>query len=259
MMNLKSGNARRLFIRVLCVLLGFAAVASPVVYGKDTPGPDSTVKIIMIDPGHGGADRGAQGPEGTDEKNVTLELAKMIASKCAPSCRVILTRSGDYGLPLYDRTSLANRYHADLFISLHTGGSFRRAIDRWTVYYYQPGQHSLSDSRSDSRLSPEGGRPVLWDDLQAAHLKASALFADILQEQLKNGVGAQPVLVAQEPLRVLAGADMPAVLVEAGYLTSPGDEKKLTDPDFVSRVADAICNGINDYFAKTGDKNQAAH
>jgi len=94
-------------------------------------------KIIVIDPGHGGYDNGAQGPDGTFEKNVTLTLARIIAEELGNTYRVILTRTDDYLLDIPARTAAANHLEADLFISIHAGGSFLHQASGMSLYYFK--------------------------------------------------------------------------------------------------------------------------
>ncbi len=98
---------------------------------------EADLPVVVIDPGHGGNDTGAEGPDGTQEKMVALNLARLIADQLKTGCRVVLTRSDDYRLDISGRTAVANQSRADIFISLHTGGSFSRSISASTVYYYR--------------------------------------------------------------------------------------------------------------------------
>ena len=94
-------------------------------------------KIIVIDPGHGGYDNGAQGPDETFEKNVSLTLARILAEELGNTYRVILTRTDDYWLDIPARTATANHVAADLFISIHTGGSYLHKASAMTLYYFK--------------------------------------------------------------------------------------------------------------------------
>ena len=94
-------------------------------------------RIIVIDPGHGGQDFGAKGSDGTLEKTVTLELARLIASQLEPEFKVVLTRTDDYQVELDDRTALANHLKAAIFISIHTGAGFVHSTTGTSIYYYQ--------------------------------------------------------------------------------------------------------------------------
>ena len=92
-------------------------------------------KTIVLDPGHGGYDKGAQGPDGTFEKNVTMEFARVLAAKLEKTYKVVLTRTDDYLVDSLKRTAMANHLHADLFISIHTGGSFLHHARGISFYY----------------------------------------------------------------------------------------------------------------------------
>ena len=94
-------------------------------------------EIIVLDPGHGGHDTGAKGPDQTLEKKVTLELARQIATELEPEYRVVLTRTDDYHVELDNRTAVANHLKANLFISIHTGAGFTHSTSGMAIYYYQ--------------------------------------------------------------------------------------------------------------------------
>lgn len=206
--------------------------------------------IIVIDPGHGGQDSGAKGPDGTLEKTVTLELASLIASKLEPEFKVVLTRTDDYGIDLGNRTSMANHLKADVFIGIHTGGSFSHSITGTSIYYYQ------TDSRPDPSGEPlplsdaqKRNKPILWKNVQISHVSKSRALAGTIDERLK-GTPAVQSRIEGAPLAVLQGAAMPAILIEVGYLTNPAEEKKLRDPHYLMDLAEQIRLGIEDFLAQ---------
>jgi len=92
---------------------------------------------IVIDPGHGGYDIGARGPDGTFEKNVTMEFARVLALELEKTYKVILTRTDDYWVDIPERTAMANHVNADMFVSIHTGGSFLHQASGISLYYYE--------------------------------------------------------------------------------------------------------------------------
>ena len=208
-------------------------------------------QIIVIDPGHGGQDSGVRGPDGTLEKTVTLELARLIAAKLEPEFKVVLTRSDDYGMDLDNRTAVANHLKADIFISIHTGGSFVHSTTGTSIYYYQTG--SGPDAAGDpapSSAEKKSNTPILWENIQTAHLAGSRALAGMIDDRFK-AVTAVQSRVERAPLVVLQGAAMPAVLIEVGYLTNPAEEKNLRNQGFLMDMAEQIRLGVEDFIAHT--------
>jgi len=204
-------------------------------------------RVIVIDPGHGGQDFGAKGSDGALEKSVALELARLIAAQLEPEFKVELTRTDDYQVELDDRTALANHLEAAIFISIHTGAGFVHSITGTSIYYYQ--NHSKSDAAREQRpasVNSDSNEQILWKNIQTRHIDQSRALARAIDERLK------PVTAIQSrteglPLAVLQGADMPAVLIEAGYLTNPAEEKNLRDNRFLMEFAEQIRLGIEDF------------
>jgi len=207
------------------------------------------IKTVVLDPGHGGHDNGAVGPEGTLEKSVTLALAQLIEDQLKKNYKMMLTRSGDYWINLPGRTAVANHLKADLFISIHTGGSFLHQAKGITIFYYKELSGFALETGTDS--SKQGNAPnpqAPWDNIQAGHIASSKALAQIMQNNISSQLEFSNSKIQNADLMVLKGADMPAILIEVGYLTNPGDEKKLQSPKFLSDFARAICKGIDDYF-----------
>ena len=125
-------------------------------------------KVITIDPGHGGDESGARGPDGTAEKAVTLSLAKILAAELELEYRVVLTRTGDTRIDLANRTATANHHKSDLFISIHTAGSFVHGTSGILIYHYQ---NFSEDSRQQGQPTPfqsqDRNAPILWDRAQS--------------------------------------------------------------------------------------------
>lgn len=208
-------------------------------------------KIVVLDPGHGGHDNGARGPEGIMEKAVTLSLARRIVAELEDVYKVVLTRTDDYGMKIFERTAAANHLKADLFISLHTGGSFLHKTSGISIFYFD--EISITDQEKRPALSKPDKNipaPIAWHTIQIKHKKTSRALAETIREHLEDQTGSLKRPVQTALLMVLEGADMPAVLIEIGYLTNPAEEKKLADPDYLSDLAKDIRNGIIDFFNK---------
>jgi N-acetylmuramoyl-L-alanine amidase len=208
-------------------------------------------KVVVVDAGHGGHDPGAVGPSGLAEKDVTLVLAEKIRDALTPDYTVYLTRDGDYWLDIEKRTAVANHFRADVFISLHAGGSLHHKVQGMAVFYYGPGTgQGLSPEPVEHDI--EGGEPLRrWGQIQLRHTAQSKRLADLLHNALVAGPNPMDRGIHRAPCSVLGGADMPAVLVEIGYVSHPAEEKVLMDPGSMSTVAEAIGQGIREFFERT--------
>lgn len=228
------------------------------------PADARAVRVVVIDPGHGGSDTGAKGPGGTLEKDVALQIARRLRAQLVNSLglQVFLTRDGDVDLALDQRTAIANNYKADLFISIHANAS-RAAGAHGSEVYFLAYQASDDESRrvalAEGALpeavasEPSAGAPptdvalILWDMAQAEHLEESSALASRLQEELSE-VGSTPGRgVKQAPFRVLVGATMPAALVEVAFISNPEEEKQLVSEAWQARIAGALTRGLSRY------------
>ena len=207
-------------------------------------------KIIVIDPGHGGQDNGARGPDGRLEKTVTLELARLMAAQLEPEFKVVLTRTDDYGMDLDKRTAVANHLKADIFIAIHTGGSFVHSTTGTSIYYYQTASRpEAAQKRELSSANTKRNTTILWKNIQNRHVSRSRALAGTIDDRLK-AIAAVQSRIERAPLVVLQGADMPAILIEIGYLTNPAEEKNLRDQRFLMDLAEQIRLGIEDFIAQ---------
>ena len=211
-------------------------------------------KTIVIDPGHGGYDKGAEGPDGTFEKNVTMEFARVLALELEKTYKVILTRTDDYWVDILGRTAMANHAKADMFISIHTGGSFLHQAGGISLYYYEksstPALMLETESMEESKSS---NLKELWSNIQDRHQRNSKVLTERILNSLKEKVGENVEHSAEiqgVPLMVLEGADMPAILIEIGYITNPKEEKSLNDIIELTFLAQKIKKGIDDFFEK---------
>ncbi|MBS3757895.1 MAG: N-acetylmuramoyl-L-alanine amidase [Desulfobacterales bacterium] len=220
---------------------GFISAAGAVAEGKKP--------LIIVDPGHGGHDLGAEGSGGSLEKNITLRFANILKETLQPAYRVALTRTGDYRVNLEKRASMANHHAAELFISIHSGGFFRAGVDSWGVYYYPPKDRKSFDlpEIKEKRKDPDNSR-LNWHHIQTKYIRASKHLAETLKSHLQGCPGIDRVKSAEAPLLLLEGINMPAVIVEAGYLTHPSCESRLNDTAYLSRAAECLRRGIDDFF-----------
>jgi len=223
--------------------------------------PAGGLRAIVIDPGHGGDDAGAKGTQGTLEKNVTLSVARRLkgALEARLGVRVLLTREGDQAVPSDQRAALANNNKADLFISLHANASVRPQVSGAEVFYL-----AFDDSGSGAR--PSQGRETLpvvgggsrdiditpWQTAQVGHLEQSLALARAVEGALREHIAMSSRALQQAPLRVLLGANMPAVLVEMGFLTNAPQEQQLQSEQYQNAVAAALLDAIVRYRAGAG-------
>jgi N-acetylmuramoyl-L-alanine amidase len=209
-------------------------------------------KIIVIDPGHGGYDKGAQGPDGTYEKAVTMEFARLLAAELEKTYKVALTRTDDYWVDIMKRTAVANYLKADMFVSVHTGGSFLHQASGISLYYYERISASAFMSEPEPmKASGSSNLNEIWSDIQDRHQKDSKILSERILYNLKDRRGENIENTAEiqgAPLLVLEGADTPAILIEIGYITNPKEEKSMNDIVSMSFLAQKIKKGIDDYF-----------
>jgi N-acetylmuramoyl-L-alanine amidase len=216
-------------------------------------------KVVVIDAGHGGHDPGARGAA-TFEKDLNLAAALALKAKLESSGRykVVMTRSADVYVPLEDRVRIAQRADADLFISLHSDSAADASLKGASVY-------TLSDKafaratrfvKADdwfmkaSLTADPGVSDILFDLTQRATKNRSATFAEELVGTLD---GHAPLLRRSHRsagFMVLLAPDVPAVLLEMGFISNPADEQRLRDPAERAELVDAVAASIDDYFAQ---------
>lgn len=231
--------------------------------GAEVPGPavrpsqPAGIRTIVIDPGHGGRDVGAIGPNGLMEKDVTMAMARKLASALGSrvGARVILTREDDSVVSLDQRTALANQYQADLFLSVHVNAAVVKNTKGSETYFLSL---EASDEVARKAAETENAVPgqssanadlqlVLWDLAQQEYLQESSRFAQVIQEGMNAATGVQNRGVKQAPFKVLVGATMPAALVEVGFITNPEEETRLASQEFQDKMVDTLVKAVARY------------
>ncbi len=218
------------------------------------------IRTVVIDAGHGGHDPGAIGPSGLKEKQVTLEIAKALKEKLDRDGRkhgitnVYLTRSDDRFIPLEERTGIARKQGADLFISIHCNAARDKQAYGTETYFLSltQDQRSLAvAARENATTSISRGEmsKVLKQYLLSAKIEESQRLAGHVQNGVVTNISAkyQPVKnkgVKRAPFVVLIGADIPSILVETAFITNPRDEQRLKSDGYVDEIADGIYDGI---------------
>ena len=227
------------------------------------PLPPIGKKVVVIDAGHGGKDSGALGSS-TKEKDDTLAAARALRDRLERTghYKVVMTRDTDAFIPLTTRVQIARRANADLFISLHadsigvqgdpTRGASVYTLSERGADRTAKGVFGRSDWFMNVALPGDDSatKRILLDLTQRQNVNRSSTFAEILLDH----VGATTELLRRSHrdanLMVLLAPDVPAVLMEMGFITNPEDEKALADPDHRAKVMDAVGNAIDAYFTQ---------
>ena len=216
-------------------------------------------KVIVIDPGHGGKDPGAAGAW-SYEKNVTLAAAKVLRALLERSgrYRVVMTRDADVFVPLEERVQIARRAGADLFISLHADSGADPATHGASVYTLSAsGTARVGDvlSRRDWFLQPAVNRgdhavsQILLDLSQRSTRNRSAEFAQLLIDRVGDRAPLLERSRRDADYFVLLAPDVPAALLEMGFITNPRDEARLDDPRARAALMGEVADAIDAYFA----------
>ena len=222
------------------------------------------IRTIVVDAGHGGLDDGSKGANGTLEKDVTLNIARLLTDTLERrlGVRVIQTRTRDTVVELDRRAAIANNNNADLFISLHANSSVNPEPEGAEVFYlsideYGPeAQEIATRERQVLPVSGGGTRDIdmtLWEMAQARHLDQSAVFAKLIEQELRRRVPMSPRAIQEAPFRVLVGANMPAVLIEMGFISNPDQEQAFLSENFQSSIVAAIVESVVTFQDTIGD------
>ncbi|MDB5505623.1 MAG: hypothetical protein JWR75_261 [Devosia sp.] len=238
------------------------AIAEPTAPGV-TNLPPETRPLVVIDPGHGGVDGGAEGPNGVEEKTITLAFALKLQEVLIASGRfdVALTREDDSFLKLEDRVGLARENKADLFISIHAD-SFQQPDIRGASVYTRDENATdvldkvLADEENKVDLVAGFAAPdmdaavvdILVDLMQRSMRKQSFLAAEAIVHALEPSVELRKFPVRQADFFVLQAPDIPSMLIELGFLSNTDDALNLTQGEWQGRTADAVARGVAAYF-----------
>lgn len=221
---------------------------------------DLKVRRIVIDPGHGGHDTGTIGPHGLEEKDVCLDVAlrlgRLIQQKL-PGAQVIYTRKTDVFIPLEERTAIANRAHADLFISIHANSSPDASTRGVETYYLNfatsPEAMAVAARENATSQETENDLPDLLKKIaRNDKIEESRELAQDIQQSLSHRLELVSSReknrgVKKAPFVVLIGANMPSVLAEISFLSNPTDERLLREPQERERIAVGLYRGIATY------------
>lgn len=248
--------------------------APPTKDGKKAPSPEiARLVTVVIDPGHGGEDPGAVGRGGSLEKNVTLEIARRLKAKidATPNMRALLTRDGDYFIPLGQRVAKARRVQADLFVSVHADAFVKPTARGSSVFVLSENGASSSAARwlanKENAADLIGGVNLGVKDPHLARTLFDLSQTATLNDSLKLGravlgeIGGINTLhkghVEQAGFAVLKAPDIPSILVETAFISNPEEEQRLTDDGYQDQMAEALLTGMKRYFAQNPPQPRA--
>jgi N-acetylmuramoyl-L-alanine amidase len=223
--------------------------------------------LVVLDPGHGGDQTGASGPDGLWEKNLCLAIARRVKAQLEKELKatVLLTRDRDALVHLSERVVLANKKRPDLFLSIHANSmptAQQRRLNQGIETYFLSAAASGEEAKkvaarenAEAATQPKGASgdtlSFILADLQRSetHVDSSRL-AYAVHEALITETGAQDRGVQQAPFYVLMGLEAPAVLVEVGFVSHPEEGKALSDAEYQAKLARAITAGVKQFLAQ---------
>jgi N-acetylmuramoyl-L-alanine amidase len=231
------------------------------------PGRMERLIVVALDAGHGGEDPGAIGPTGLREKDVVLAVARMLRARLEeePRLRVLMTRDGDYFVPLHERVRKVRKVGADLFVSIHADAFLRPQARGASVFALSDGAATSAAARwmakRENAADAVGGLNTvavkdntvlraLLDMSTTAQIKDSLMLGgDVLGQLGKVGRLHKP-RVEQAGFAVLKAPDVPSILVETAFISNPEEEEQLRDPAYQRRLVDAIARGLLRYLGR---------
>jgi N-acetylmuramoyl-L-alanine amidase len=242
------------------LLLPFAAAPPALAAGAGARGDDVRDRFdtVVIDAGHGGDDEGARGVRGLREKDLVLAVAQDLAARLRRAgLRVVLTRDKDVFVPLEERTSVANDARGDLFVSIHANAANHdgaRGSETYFMSLEASDEHARGVAARENQAfagrpggAPEEGDPlvsILGDLIANEHLTESSDFARGVQLRLAALDAGPSRGVKQAPFVVLAGVQMPAALIEVGFITHPAEERELRTARRREMIATAVTEAV---------------
>jgi N-acetylmuramoyl-L-alanine amidase len=246
------------------VACGISPSSAPdTVLGEELPPPAERPKVIVIDPGHGGRDPGAVGPSGTQEKHVNLAIAKKVrALLVSAGWTVYLTREDDTFVPLVERTAFANAKRADVFLSIHCNAAVKarsgeKGFEAYSLAEYATDPDAVAAERLENEAirfeqptkAQEKLQKLLWSLVLNEYMNDSSRLCGLIAREVVQRTDLKHRGVKQAGFYVLRGAQMPAVLLECGFISNPFEEARLMKPEFQMSIADGIASGIRQYHA----------
>lgn len=222
--------------------------------------------LVAIDPGHGGKDTGAIGPNGTLEKHITLDLARELKRviDATPGMRAVLTRNKDEFVDLKKRVEIAKQHKADIFISVHADAYHTAQPKGGSVYVLSRNgssgvmaRHLARQEQASLGYLPLAGRDkdvafVLSDLTREANLRSSHKLGELVLSQMQKSMQVHKSKVQSANFAVLKSIDMPSMLIEAAFISNPQEEQKLKQKSFHNSFALAVTKGLTQFIEQTG-------
>jgi N-acetylmuramoyl-L-alanine amidase len=246
--NTKGGSAAAVPRIAACLLLLAAPAAR-----AEQPVAGERFDTVVLDAGHGGDDHGAEGPAGLREKDLVLDVARRLRTRLEhDGLHVLLTRDSDVYVPLAERTAIANRSSADLFVSVHANAATARSARGIETFFValeasddaarKLAERENAAFREKVETSSDDALASILGDLAANdQMRESDEFARLAHQELVALTPDVPSRgVKQAPFVVLLGVQMPAALVEIGFITNPEDERAMTTGERRDQIADAL-------------------
>ena len=216
---------------------------------------------VVLDAGHGGKDGGAVGKRGSKEKDIVLDITKRVGSLIEKNShiKVVYTREEDIFIPLWKRTQIANESNGKLFVSIHVNSNPNRNVRGFETYLLRPGKTDdaievasrenaairMEEGKSRNKYSSMTGENLIMATMaQSMFMKESEDLAAYIQDELDPLLDSPNRGLKQAGFYVLIGASMPNVLVEAGYISNPNEERKLKSASYRQKIAKGIYAGI---------------
>ena len=242
-----------------------AEVARPLAHAKT-----DRLIIVALDPGHGGEDPGAIGPNGTREKDVVLRIGHLLRERLnaltinGNPMRAFMTRDADFFVPLHVRVDKARRVQADLFVSLHADAFMTPTARGASVFALSQNGASSTAARwmadRENKADLIGGINIKTQDVHVTRALLDMSTTAQINDSLKLGsallgeIGSVGKLhkahVEQAGFAVLKAPDIPSVLVETAFISNPEEEQKLRSADYQEQLASALVRGIQRYFSR---------
>jgi N-acetylmuramoyl-L-alanine amidase len=236
-------------------------------------GPDDKIDVIVIDPGHGGSDYGAIGPNGAREKDIVLSIAKKLAKliRKDKQFKVIMTRDRNKTVTLEERADVANQAGADLFISIHANATVKRHVRGWNVFFLAPAKNdsaravaqfensfflreqSAFAAHQSGHAEDDFDDPILTilnEMIMTEFQTESHDFAMMVDREFRRSLKTRARGVDQAGFFMLNMVFTPSVLVEIGFISNKKDEKLLKSGRYQKAVAEAIYKAIKRFKAK---------
>lgn len=216
---------------------------------------------VFIDPGHGGKDQGALGVSAQSESAICLKIAKKVQLNLLRAAKtrnaqfeIMMSREGDEFLSLRDRYVAANTWDADLFVSIHANSSPVPKVKGFEVYFLsseatdEAARHLAAKENANEVKKESLVMGILADATTQFHVRESSHFAETVFNAMSRSVRPNSRGVRQAPFTVLAGTDMPALLIEVGYLTNTVEARILGKETYLNQIANAISSGIVEHY-----------